>query len=204
MQVFNLWCICLRMQVFNLWWYLIWLLWITRALYIARMIQPKSLWYYQWHGFDSKKKTTAKIETISRPNSHDEAPKWSGASQIFSLVGGFNPFEKNISQNGNLPQIGVKIKNIWNHHPVDGRLGFQVQVKWYPYIPLLTIYLRFLAFDIFDHSLSRENKNSRGPSSATVKTSSNSARFGVSWVRCKWPQFLSNGNNQPFHEIVVG
>ena len=24
---------------------------------------------------------------------------------------------KNISQNGNLPQIGVKIKNIWNHHP---------------------------------------------------------------------------------------
>ena len=31
------------------------------------------------------------------------------------LVGGFNPFE-NISQNGNLPHIGVKIKDIWNHH----------------------------------------------------------------------------------------
>ena len=27
---------------------------------------------------------------------------------------------KNISQNGNLPQIGVKIKNIWNHH-LDSR-----------------------------------------------------------------------------------
>ena len=25
---------------------------------------------------------------------------------------------KNISQNGNLPQIGVKIKNMWNHHLV--------------------------------------------------------------------------------------
>ena len=25
---------------------------------------------------------------------------------------------KNISQNGNLPQIGVNIKNIWNHQPV--------------------------------------------------------------------------------------
>ena len=25
---------------------------------------------------------------------------------------------KNISQNGNFPQIGVKIKNIWNHHPL--------------------------------------------------------------------------------------
>ena len=24
----------------------------------------------------------------------------------------------NISQNGNLPQIGVEMKNIWNHHPV--------------------------------------------------------------------------------------
>ena len=27
------------------------------------------------------------------------------------LVGGFNPFE-NMSQNGDLPQVGVKIKNI--------------------------------------------------------------------------------------------
>ena len=26
---------------------------------------------------------------------------------------------KNISQNGNLPQIGVKMKNFWNHHPVS-------------------------------------------------------------------------------------
>ena len=28
---------------------------------------------------------------------------------------------KNISQNGNLPQIGVKITNRWNHHP--GNIG---------------------------------------------------------------------------------
>ena len=26
---------------------------------------------------------------------------------------------KNISQNGNLPQVGMKIKNVWNHH-LDG------------------------------------------------------------------------------------
>ena len=26
---------------------------------------------------------------------------------------------KNISQNGNLPQVGMKIKNIWNHHLVE-------------------------------------------------------------------------------------
>ena len=35
------------------------------------------------------------------------------------LPGGFNPFEKYARQNGNLPQIGVKIKNIWNHQPVS-------------------------------------------------------------------------------------
>ena len=33
------------------------------------------------------------------------------------LVGGFNPFEKYARQIGNLPQVGVKIKNVWNHQP---------------------------------------------------------------------------------------
>ncbi len=34
-------------------------------------------------------------------------------------VGGWtNPFEKYARQIGNLPQIGVKIKNIWNHHAI--------------------------------------------------------------------------------------
>ena len=35
------------------------------------------------------------------------------------LVGGFNPSEKYASQIGSSPQVGVKIKNIWNHHPVN-------------------------------------------------------------------------------------
>ena len=35
------------------------------------------------------------------------------------LVGGWtNPFEKYARQNGNLPHIGMKIKNIWNQHLV--------------------------------------------------------------------------------------
>ena len=33
---------------------------------------------------------------------------------ILYLVGGFNPFEKNMSQIGSFPQVGVQIKNIWN------------------------------------------------------------------------------------------
>ena len=31
------------------------------------------------------------------------------------LVGGFNPFEKYGRQIGSFPQIGVNIKNVWNH-----------------------------------------------------------------------------------------
>ena len=34
------------------------------------------------------------------------------------LVGGWTTHLKNISQIGNLPQVGVKIKNVWNHHLV--------------------------------------------------------------------------------------
>ena len=41
------------------------------------------------------------------------------------LVGGWtNPSEKYARQNGNLPQIGVKIKNVWNHH-----LDFLLKVR---------------------------------------------------------------------------
>ncbi len=35
---------------------------------------------------------------------------------IVFLVGGFNPSEKYARQIGNLPQRGVKIENVWNHH----------------------------------------------------------------------------------------
>ncbi len=34
---------------------------------------------------------------------------------------------KNISQNGNLPQIGVKIKNIWNHHPENQEMSKKIK-----------------------------------------------------------------------------
>ena len=37
--------------------------------------------------------------------------KWISSLLIY-LVGGFNPFEKYARQIGNLPQIGVKIKNL--------------------------------------------------------------------------------------------
>ena len=38
--------------------------------------------------------------------------------QITQLVGGFNPLEKYWLKMGNLPQVGVKMKNLWNQHLV--------------------------------------------------------------------------------------
>ncbi len=35
---------------------------------------------------------------------------------LFSSTWWFQPIWKNISQNGNHSQVGVKIENIWNHH----------------------------------------------------------------------------------------
>ena len=48
---------------------------------------------------------------------------FSGSILIFGSVGGGWAIHltllKNISQNGNLPQIPVEINNIWNHHLVN-------------------------------------------------------------------------------------
>ena len=43
--------------------------------------------------------------------------KWKITLMETHLVGGFNPSE-NISQIGSFPQVGLKKKNIQNHHPV--------------------------------------------------------------------------------------
>ena len=43
---------------------------------------------------------------------------------ILYLVGGWtNPSEKYARQIGNIPQIGMKIKHVWNHHQVI--LGYE-------------------------------------------------------------------------------
>ncbi len=41
---------------------------------------------------------------------------WNSNGNQPQLVGGWTTHLKNISQIGNLPQVGVKIKNVWNHH----------------------------------------------------------------------------------------
>ena len=46
---------------------------------------------------------------------------------------------KNISQNGNLPQVGVKIKNIWNHH-LDMILQFLEMKKKHRHVLAHTVF----------------------------------------------------------------
>ena len=41
-----------------------------------------------------------------------------------------------ISQNGNLPRIGLKIKNLWNHHPV---FRFKVFFYLFPLLPIANL-----------------------------------------------------------------
>ena len=51
-----------------------------------------------------------------KPSSFEWMDFWWFGPTIYWLVVEPTPL-KNISENGNLPQIGVKIKNIWNRHP---------------------------------------------------------------------------------------
>ena len=77
----------------------------------------------EWKGAQSNPSEDSASGTL-----HQENPKQNfrnqkqinnrlASFQNRSLVGGFNPLEKYDRQNGNLPQEGMKIKNISNHHP---------------------------------------------------------------------------------------
>ena len=66
-----------------------------------------------------------------------------------------HPFEKYISQIGSFPQVGVKIKNIWNHHPGLIYIRFHL---------LITITTKYTG-----HSLSQRPRESAKANLAHVK-----------------------------------
>ena len=61
-------------------------------------------------------------QTLMTTFVNSNQPSWHTSRQITILVG-VSTHLKNISQNGNLPHIGVNIKNIGNHHLVKVSLG---------------------------------------------------------------------------------
>ena len=72
-------------------------------------VRPWSFW---------RKKTSINPQSSINGNfwSQDCQIKVDLSKFIIWLVVSTHP--KNISQNGNLPQIGMKIENMWNHHPI--------------------------------------------------------------------------------------
>ena len=80
-------------------------------------------------------KSTIRMSKNSSPKTrYFQLPKKKAANSY--IVGGFNPFEKYARQIGSFPQVGVKIKNIWNHHRA---IVFQRPVKtsYAPCVPSL-------------------------------------------------------------------
>ena len=70
-----------------------------------------------WHVGPPAQKVPGVVVSNQRPRPSMVATKDVDDSFSFSLFQ-LSTHLKNMSQNGNLPQIGVKIENIWNHHPV--------------------------------------------------------------------------------------
>ena len=69
-----------------------------------------------WHR-ENQLADLKKLECSKNPPESHEIPvasKWD--SHLIWLV--VSTHLKNISQIGSFPQVGVKIQNIWNHHPV--------------------------------------------------------------------------------------
>ena len=97
--------------------------------------------------------------------------KWPLFLPHLGLVGGWtNPFEKYARQNGSFPQVGVKIKNIWNHHLVDGVFLFvekKISKKtWHaPHPPASTVRIGSDVF--FRHGHHFEPKSHGVPSSSS-------------------------------------
>ena len=79
-----------------------------RGVHSAEALTSLTIWNLNsnfWDGFKSWKVSGSKVEKHINVN-------------IGLLIGGWtNLSEKYDRQNGNLPQIVVKIKHIWNHHP---------------------------------------------------------------------------------------
>ena len=91
------------------------------------MFQNHILWDLQIHDFTPKQREIFIIGSFHFPGTSlgilHKTKSWQ-KTQIACLILSlgktswwFQPLLKNISQIGSLPQIGVTIKDIWNHHP---------------------------------------------------------------------------------------
>ena len=77
----------------------------------------------------------------------------SDVSNDHILVGGFNSFDKYISQIGSSPQVRVKIKNVWNHHPETCALYIHYYSLGTAYtLVLVAKFTNYHCYRIFSHA----------------------------------------------------
>ena len=92
--------------------------WIQETWSTKHKVETQVPTWERWHTPPPSKKKKqrngfSKYQVVSwKVNNHDSV--WLVVSTHL----------KNISQNGNLPQLGMKIKNIWNHHLVIHEMCF--------------------------------------------------------------------------------
>ena len=90
----------------------LWITYILTFMYGSQQMQKTYYWFFLLQNCDVTSRGM-----VSKKNMFLSTIRQKYQKQKTILGGGFNPFE-NLSQIGNLPQIGVKIDNIWKkHHP---------------------------------------------------------------------------------------
>ena len=91
----------------------------------VQLLESAPTWFLKWRSLANPEKVT--------DGSISEVTTWRIGFHMFHcilwkliqyLVGNFNPFEKYARQIGWFPQVGLKIKRIWNHH-LECQLPFQ-------------------------------------------------------------------------------
>ena len=106
---------------------------------------------------------------------------------------------KNISQIGNLPQIGVKIKNIWNHQPVIVQKGDCQLSEWYLCQKNCGIQkARFVMNCSLQHSLPTP-KPADPPSSSQMGPGVSWSWVGVDWVDSLREWFFLHSQKLTWH-----
>ena len=86
------------------------------------LLLPKRVSLFRMSPWPKKHENELKLSCGVRPTNRsskdtDSKLSQSGIKNLKTwLVGGFNRKRKNTSQIGSFPQIGVNIKNVWNHH----------------------------------------------------------------------------------------
>ena len=69
-----------------------------------------------WKKRDDSETHFLAVNLLSTKSAQISEQNYQRCAKSQTLVGGFNPFEKYSRQIGSFPQVGVKLKHIWNHH----------------------------------------------------------------------------------------